>query len=222
MVFGTYSTEIGEWMTQGVSLPIVVGLIGGFFAPIVLFFFLAAMLSRAQELRLVGQIDGGNRLRLAEPETVARDSVVSVGQAVRREVAAIGDGVERALARASELEGLVNNEVAALERAYADNEARMRGLIDGIVTQRETLIGHAEQVRAAIGNVHVDLSHEIGAVSDMVAEQVQDASRKITESLEDKGDAHHPHVAAERRQHDRRAGRPRRRPARTARSRRAK
>ncbi len=63
----------------------------------------------------------------------------------------------------------------------------MRGLIDGIVTQRETLIGHAEQVRTAIGNVHVDLSHEIGAVSDMVSEQVQEAARKITESLEEKG-----------------------------------
>ncbi|MGZ5834841.1 MAG: apolipoprotein A-IV repeat region-like domain-containing protein [Xanthobacteraceae bacterium] len=189
LVFGTYSSEIGELLSQGTSsVPIVIGLIGGFFAPIVLFFFLAAMLTRAQELRLVGQSMAEIALRLAEPETVARDSIVSVGQAVRREVAAIGDGVERALARAGELEGLVNNEVAALERAYADNEARMRGLIDGIVTQRETLIGHAEQVRAAIGTVHIDLSHEIGAVSEMVAEQVHDASRKITESLEEKGE----------------------------------
>ena len=125
---------------------------------------------------------------MPNPKPSRATSIVSVGQAVRREVAAIGDGVERALARACELEGLVNNEVAALERAYADNEARMRGLIDGIVTQRETLIGHAEQVRAAIGNVHIDLSHEIGAVSEMVAEQVHDASRKITESLEEKGE----------------------------------
>jgi hypothetical protein len=189
LVFGTYETEIGELISQGTSaVPIMIGLIGGFFAPIVLFFFLAAMLSRAQELRLVGQSMAEIALRLAEPESVARDSIVSVGQAVRREVAAIGDGVERALARAGELEGLVNNEVAALERAYADSEARMRGLIDGIITQRETLIGHAEQVRAAIGNVHVDLSHEIGAVSEMVADQVHDAARKITESLEEKGE----------------------------------
>jgi hypothetical protein len=189
LVFGTYSSEIGEMMTQGTSsVPLAIGLIGGFFAPIVLLFFLAAMLSRAQELRLVSQSMAEIALRFAEPETIARDSIVSVGQAVRREIAAIGDGVERALARAGELEGLVNNEVAALERAYADNEARMRGLIDGIVTQRETLIGHAEQVRAAIGNVHVDLSHEIGAVSELVAEQVHDAARKITESLEEKGE----------------------------------
>ena len=43
-------------------------------------------------------------MRLAEPEGVARDSIVTVGQAIRREVAAMGDGVERALARAGELE----------------------------------------------------------------------------------------------------------------------
>jgi len=41
-------------------------------------------------------------MRLAEPETVARESIVTVGQAIRREVAAMGDGVERALARAAE------------------------------------------------------------------------------------------------------------------------
>ena len=64
-------------------------------------------------------------LRFGEPETIARDAVVTVGQAIRREVAAMGDGVERALARAAELETLVNNEVAALERAYNDNEMRI-------------------------------------------------------------------------------------------------
>ena len=43
--------------------------------------------------------------------TVATESIVSVGQAIRREVAAMGDGVdERALARAGELESLVHNE----------------------------------------------------------------------------------------------------------------
>ena len=35
---------------------------------------------------------------------------------------AMGDGIERAIARAGELETLVANEVAALERAYSDNE----------------------------------------------------------------------------------------------------
>ena len=50
----------------------------------------------------------------------------------------MGDGVERALARAAELEALVHNEVAALERAYNDNELRIRGLIEDLANQRDT------------------------------------------------------------------------------------
>jgi hypothetical protein len=189
MTLGVYGAEINEIINQGTtSVPVLVGLAAGFVAPVTMFFVIASMLSRAQEMRLVGQSMAQIAIRLAEPETVARDSIVNVGQAVRREVAAIGDGVERALARASELEGIVSNEVAALERAYADNETRMRSLIDGIVSQRETLVGHADQVKSALSNVHVDLSHEISAVSDMVAEQVNEASQRITEALAEKGE----------------------------------
>ncbi len=86
------------------------------------------MIRRAQELRIIARSMTEAAMRLAEPETIARESIVSVGQAIRREVAAMGDGVERALARAAELEALVHNEVAALERAYNDNELRIRGL----------------------------------------------------------------------------------------------
>ena len=53
-------------------------------------------------MRLVAQSMAKVAMRLAEPESVARDSIVTVGQAIRREVAAMGDGVERALARASD------------------------------------------------------------------------------------------------------------------------
>ena len=59
-----------------------------------------------QELRLITQSMAEVAMRLAEPETVARESIVTVGQAIRREVAAMGDGIERALARAAELETL--------------------------------------------------------------------------------------------------------------------
>src|SRR4051812_16539091 len=38
MVFGTYSTELGEMFAQGFSaVPLAVGLVAGFFAPVVLF-----------------------------------------------------------------------------------------------------------------------------------------------------------------------------------------
>ena len=86
----------------------------------------AVMVRRAQEMRLAAQSMGELALRLAEPESLAQDRVMMVGQAVRREVAAMGEGIERTLARAVELETLVHTEVNELERAYAQNEMRIR------------------------------------------------------------------------------------------------
>lgn len=96
---------------SGLSAPILAVLAMIFFAPIIFFFVLAHMAWRSQELRLITQSMAEVAMRLAEPETVARESIVTVGQAIRREVAAMGDGIERALARAAELETLVANEV---------------------------------------------------------------------------------------------------------------
>src|SRR6266545_1369883 len=127
-------------------------------------------------------------MRLAEPESVARESIVTVGQAIRREVAAMGDGVERALARAAELETLVANEVSALEHAYNDNEVRIRALLQDLGSQRDTLVGQADQIRDAINSVHLDLSHDISQISELVAEQVDDASRRITHALSEKAE----------------------------------
>ncbi|NWG24657.1 MAG: hypothetical protein HXY30_09660, partial [Pseudorhodoplanes sp.] len=64
--------------------------------PVVLFFVIALLLSRARELRLIAQSMTEVAMRLGEPENFANEAIVTVGQAIRREVAAMGDGVERA------------------------------------------------------------------------------------------------------------------------------
>jgi len=185
----SYQGNFEALVSRGATAaPLLVGLFAGFFAPVVFFFILAHMLARTQELRSISQSMAEVAIRLTEPETAARDSIVSVGQAIRREVAAMGDGVERALARAAELEALVNNEVTALERAYNDNELRIRTLLDGLAQQRETLVGQAEQVRSAITTVHLDLSHDITSVSETVADRVNEAAQRIARALAEKGD----------------------------------
>src|SRR5215472_10445416 len=92
---------------SGLTAPVLTALGAIFCAPIIFFYGLAYMAWRSQELRLITQSMAEVAMRLAEPETVARESIVTVGQAIRREVTAMGDGVERALARAAELETLV-------------------------------------------------------------------------------------------------------------------
>ncbi|MGH6771519.1 MAG: hypothetical protein ACRECO_21165 [Xanthobacteraceae bacterium] len=172
----------------GLTAPVLALLATIFLAPIVFFYFLAHMAVRSQEMRLIAQSMAEVAMRLAEPETVARESIVTVGQAIRREVAAMGDGIERALARAAELETLVANEVSALEHAYNDNEVRIRALLQDLGGQRDTLVGQAEQIRDAINGVHLDLSHDISQISQLVAEQVNDAARRITLTLAEKGE----------------------------------
>jgi Apolipoprotein A1/A4/E domain len=167
---------------------LMVGLAAAALLPVILFFGVAHMAWRAQELRLIAQSMARVAMRLAEPEGVARDSIVTVGQAIRREVAAMGDGVERALARASELESLVQSEVAALERTYSDNEVRIRALLQELASQRDTLVGQAEQVRSAINNVQIDLTQDLSTISELVGQQVNDAAMRITHSLAERGE----------------------------------
>ena len=80
--------------------------------PILFIFALAVLARRAQELRASARSMTQVAMRLAEPEALATDQVVTLSQAIRREVASMGDGIERALARASELETLVRAEVS--------------------------------------------------------------------------------------------------------------
>jgi hypothetical protein len=167
---------------------LVIGLGAAALLPVIFFFGVAHMTWRAQELRLIAQSMARVAMRLAEPESVAQDSIVTVGQAIRREVAAMGDGVERALARASELEALVQSEVAALERTYSDNEVRIRGLLQELASQRDTLVGQAEQVRSALNNVQIDLTQDLSTISELVGQQVNDAAMRITQSLAERGE----------------------------------
>jgi Apolipoprotein A1/A4/E domain len=174
--------------TPRIGLAVAAGIASAMVVPIIFFYVIAHMFSRSQDMRLVAESMAEVAMRLAQPESAAREQIVSVGQAVRREVAAMGDGVERALARAAELEALVHNEVSALERAYNDNEVRIRDLLSELTNQRDTLVSQSEQVRKAIGSVHLDLSHDITSVGDLVAEKVNEVAQRVTRSLTEKGE----------------------------------
>lgn len=114
--------------------------------PIAVLWFLALLGWRAEELRLRSSTMTEVAVRLAEPDRMAEQSVASLGQAVRRQVAFMNDAVSRALGRAGELEALVHNEVAALERSYEDNERKIRGLIQELSGERHALLNTSERV----------------------------------------------------------------------------
>ncbi|MEP3671453.1 MAG: hypothetical protein ABJM86_00745, partial [Hyphomicrobiales bacterium] len=149
------------------------------FVPILIFFVMASFVWRAQELRLAAHSMSEVALRLSEPEDMAADAVANVSQAVRREVAAMGDGVERVLARAGELEVLVHNEMLSIERSYSDNELRIRGLIDELSNQREAIISNADRVSTSLNTAKMDLSQDLLSVGEKITADIQGISGSV-------------------------------------------
>jgi ABC-type transporter Mla subunit MlaD len=116
------------------------------FVPIALFWFIAMLAWRAQELKLMSAAMTEVAVRLAEPDRAAEQSAASLGQAVRRQVSFMNEAISRALGRAGELEGLVHNEVASLEKAYSENENKIRGLIQELAGERHALVSTTDKV----------------------------------------------------------------------------
>ncbi len=151
--------------------------------PPLVFFMTALLIRRSQEMRQISRAMTEVTLRLAEPEGVSTDAIVSVGQAIRREVAALGDGIERAVARASELESMVRNEVATLEQAYGDSESRVRALIHDLHSERQSVIEHATQVRDAIATAHEAFAFDVQNIADRVSSALDNATGRITDNI---------------------------------------
>jgi uncharacterized protein YukE len=155
--------------------------------PPILFFIFAGMVRRTQEMRLVSRAMTEVTLRLAEPEGVSTEAIVSVSQAIRREVAALGDGIERAIARASELETMVRNEVATLERAYDENELRVRALVDELQSERDAIVSHGTRLREAIGSAHESFSFDVEGVTNRIDSTLTEATERINTALNEAG-----------------------------------
>jgi len=148
--------------------------------PIAVLWFMALLAWRAEELRLRSSTMTEVALRLAEPERMAEESIASLGQAVRRQVSFMNDAVSRALGRAGELEGLVHNEVAALERSYEDNESKIRNLIQELSGERQALVTTSDQVSGTLR----DLGTEIPSLIDKLSNQ----QVKLSQIIQGAGD----------------------------------
>ncbi len=152
--------------------------------PIALFWFLALLAWRTEELKLRSTAMTEVAVRLSEPDRMAEQSVASLGQAVRRQVSFMNDAVSRALGRAGELEALVHNEVTALERSYEDNERKIRSLIDELASERHALLSTGDRVSETLRT----LGGEVPVLIDSLAQQqakladiIEGASQNLTQ-----------------------------------------
>ena len=151
--------------------------------PVAVLWALALLAWRSEELRLRSSTMTEVAIRLAEPDRMAEQSVASLGQAVRRQVAFMNDAISRALGRAGELEALVHNEVTALERSYEENERKIRGLIQELAGERGALLGTSERVTETLKTLGTDIPTLIDKLSNQqlkLAGIIQGAGENLT------------------------------------------
>ncbi len=154
-------------LMEMLSRPTAITLAATLILPIALFWFLALLIRRAQELRLMSSAMTEVAIRLAEPDRMAEQQIASVGQAVRRQVSFMNEAVSRALGRAGELEALVHKEVSTLEASYTENEHRIRSLLSQMSGERESLLNTSEKVNQALK----EIGREVPALVDKLSEQ---------------------------------------------------
>lgn len=169
------------------AAPAIIAAVATIIFPIALFWFLAILVWRAQELRMMSSAMTEVAVRLAEPDKMAEQSVASLGQTVRRQVAAMNDAISRALGRAGELEALVHNEVAALERSYSENENRIRNLINELASEREALANNSDRVSEALRGIGAHVTREISAASDRASHAMTQATSTLADTLASRG-----------------------------------
>jgi len=151
--------------------------------PIGLLWLMALLAWRTEELRLRSSTMTEVAIRLAEPDRLAEQNAASLGQAVRRQVGFMNDAVSRALGRAGELEAMVHNEVAVLERSYEENERKIRGLISELSGERHALVNTSDRVSESLMRLGSEIPTLIEKLSDQqvkLARVIEGAGENLT------------------------------------------
>jgi hypothetical protein len=125
--------------------------------PVAVIWLLAVLSWHIASLALKSATMSEVAIRLAEPDRTAEQSIASLGQAVRRQVSFMNDAVSRALGRAGELEALVHNHVAELERSYEHNERRIRELINELGGERHALLDTSTNVTETLKTLGTEI-----------------------------------------------------------------
>ncbi len=180
------------------SRPTAITLAATILIPIAMFWLLALLVWRAQELKLMSSAMTEVAIRLAEPDRMAEQQISSVGQSVRRQVNFMNEAVGRALGRASELESMVQNEVANLERSYNQNEQRIRSLLQELANERAALVNTSASVNLSLKDVGAEIPTLVQRLSEQqvkLARFIEDAAKNVV-TLESSLNASSTHLAA--------------------------
>ncbi len=135
------------------SLPILISISAVLFIPCILSWGVAVFLWRARELHQISLSLAYTALHLTQPEDMAGAAIATIGQAVRREVAAMGDGIDRAINRATTLESKFRNEVGNIQGFYRNNENIFNKIIDDLKSERDLMSATGDDLEAKLPKI---------------------------------------------------------------------
>lgn len=135
------------------SLPVLVAIAAVLFIPCILSWGVAVFLYRARELHQISLSLAYTALHLTQPEDMASESVATIGQAVRREIAAMGDGIDRAITRATTLENKFRNEVGNIQGFYKNNENIFNKIIRDLEKERDLMSATGDNLEARLPKI---------------------------------------------------------------------
>lgn len=172
-------TSMGNFLMTGAGLLVAIGTV----VPILMFFGFAQLAHRARDLQsAVEEINIAAR-RLLEPETESKERIQNLGLSIRQEVDAMGDGIDRTISRAGELEALLQSEVNNLEQAYSENEKRIRSLIVELANERVAVSTHAEHVKTTITGAKDQLTREFNSIADHINASAESFTSTLSDTL---------------------------------------
>ncbi|MCZ2204201.1 hypothetical protein [Bartonella sp. A05] len=176
--------NIANFITSPVGLAVAAGTA----IPILMTWGFAQLTKRSNELHNIATLMTSAAQRLSEPQYLSEEQAVAVGQAIRKEVAAMNEGIERTLERAIELEAIIQSEVHHLEVAYAENESRLHTLIKELNNERAAILNHADRIRSTITGTKEQLSDEFGLVTSKIVTNIENLTQTISQTLHKQGE----------------------------------
>lgn len=110
----------------------------------------------------------------------------NLAQNISENVKNIDSGIQKTFERACEFETLVQGEVQNLERAYSENEEKIRKLIAMLANERYAILEHADRVKSTLQLTSNEISSELSGVTDKITINIETIADRLSDSLNEK------------------------------------
>lgn len=154
--------------------------------PIILIWVFAKLFKNSKDLATMIKSLVSSQLKASNHPFKHSNDFSTIRQNIAEEVQNMDSGIQRTFERACELETIVQGEVQNLERAYSENEDKIRKLISMLANERQAILEHADRVKSTLQLTSSEISNEISGVTDKITLNIETIADRLGESLNEK------------------------------------